>query len=118
MLVPLTCAGVAVLAVSAVTLLGFELHARNHHNGLVARGFESNTCAAGGPAAGSAECEEVALRFRQRDDAYNVMIGAGVAVGVLALGAAFAVALEPRSTTKVAVTATAGGGGLAVQGAW
>ena len=118
-LAPLACAGFAVLAVSAVTALGFELHARSYHDGLVARGFEPTACAAGGPEAGSAECKEVASRFRQRDDAVGVMSGAAIAAGLLAVGAVVAAVVDPpRSTTKVAVTVIAGGGGLAVQGTW
>ena len=116
--VPLACGGIAVLAVSAAAALGFELHARSYHDSLLTRGFEPSACAPGGPAAGSAECKEVASRFGQRNDAYAVMVGSFLAAGVLGMAAGIAVMMEPRSATKVAVTATAGGGGLAVQGTW
>ena len=113
--------GGEVFGVSAVTGLGFELHARAYYNLLYARGFGPSNCAAGAAGAGAAECREVASRFRQRDDAANVMLGAGVAAGVLALSAGLAVALEPKGAgVKVTATptASAGGGGLAVRGTW
>jgi hypothetical protein len=107
----------AVFAGTAALAIAFEVHARSLQGALVARGFTPSTCATGQPAAGSADCEEIASRMTQRDIFMSMMFGTGVVTGLLAIGAAIAFAGEPRGPTLTPVAST-NGGGLILQGTW
>jgi len=118
-LLPLSCAGAAAVVASGATALGFEVHARSMQRALEARQFEVSRCAAGEPGDGSRDCKEIAARFRQRDAAADVLVGAAAATGVLALSAALVTALEsPGSRATVTVAASPSGGAIVVQGTW
>ena len=116
-LVPAACLGAAVFVVSAATAIGFEVHWTSLRAALEERGFGRGACSPGSPLAGSADCQEIDARLRQRNDAANVMIGSGIVAGVLAAGAGIAIALEP-GRPRVSVSADATGAGIAVGGEW
>lgn len=114
-LVPLACAGVAVFAASAAAAIGLEVHAASLRGALAQRG--ARACLPGNGVASPAECADLESRVRQRTDAANVVIGTGIAAGVLAASAGLAIALEPAGP-KVTAAASVDGGGIIVQGVW
>lgn len=113
---PAACAGVLVLAASAGTAIGLTVHADSLRDSMAARGFTATSCA-GGPLAKPRDCDDLLARGQQRDTARDVLIGAGITAGALVGAAAVAIMVEPLNA-RVALGATAAGGGIAVQGVW
>jgi hypothetical protein len=113
---PAACTGLVALAASTGPAIGLTAHWQSMRDAIVARGSTAGSCATG-PAATSAECLELHARRLQRDTAQDVLIGTGIAAGVLLGAAGVAIALEHPSP-RVSVNASADGGGIVLQGTW
>ena len=113
---PAACSGVIFLASSGVAAIGFAAHAQALRDSMEERGFTAASCAHG-PRATSVDCALLANAMQQRDLARDIVIGTGIATGVLIGMTALAIVTE-ESRVQVSAGVGAHGGGMMVLGTW
>jgi hypothetical protein len=115
-LLGLTYASAAILAVSGATAIGFEVHFSSMRNALAKGSAPHGECTS---PPDSAECAELIRRFNQRNTTVDLTIGTAIATAALAAatGVAFGLKRSPLRPS-VALNASPYGGGIVVVGAW
>lgn len=112
---PAACVGIVALLASGASAIGLTAHWYSMRKELAEERAHPSTCAPG--ALESPMCEDLRSRRAQRDTSQDVLIGTGIAAGVLAGAAGVAIALE-RPSARVAVHVRPDGAGIAFQGLW